>query len=51
MGGIFGNLFDLNRDGEMSGLECGMEFMFLGMLLDLEREKRREYEEENDVEE
>lgn len=29
MSGIFGNMFDLNRDGEMSSFERALEFSFL----------------------
>ena len=32
MPGIFGGLFDLDHDGEMSGFERGLEFMFLDEL-------------------
>ena len=29
MSGIFGNMFDLDHDGEMSSLERALEFSFL----------------------
>ena len=32
MPGNFGGLFDLDHDGEMSGFERGLEFMFLDEL-------------------
>lgn len=32
MPGIFGGLFDLDHDGEMSDFERGLEFMFLDEL-------------------
>ena len=33
MKGIFGNMFDLNHDGNISLLESTMEFIFLNELL------------------
>lgn len=49
MNGIFGSLFDLNGDGEMSSLELGAEFAFLGMILeDEETEDEDEYSDSHD---
>ncbi len=33
MPGIFGNLFDFNRDGKMDALEHGIEFMALQQMM------------------
>lgn len=32
MGGIFGNMFDFNRDGKLDSFECAMEFGFIQSL-------------------
>ena len=40
MKGIFGNLFDLNRDGKLDSIERGMEFSFFNEIMK-EEEKRR----------
>lgn len=29
MGGLFGNMFDFNKDGKVDGFERAMEFMFI----------------------
>lgn len=34
MGGIFGNMFDMNRDGKMDAFERAMELNFLQSLED-----------------
>lgn len=33
MAGLFGNMFDMNRDGKMSGFERAMEFHFMEEML------------------
>ena len=33
MAGLFGNVFDMNRDGKMSGFERAMEFHFMEEML------------------
>lgn len=49
MNGIFGDLFDFNGDSEMSALELGAEFAFLGMILeDEETEDEDEYSDSHD---
>ena len=40
MKGIFGNMFDLNHDGNISLLESTMEFIFLNELLKDPDERR-----------
>ncbi len=42
MKGIFGNMFDLNHDGNISLLESTMEFIFLNELLKDDSEERTE---------
>ena len=37
--GIFGDMFDLNRDGEMSAFERAVEFSFLDEMLNEEDEE------------
>ena len=32
MGGIFGNMFDFDRDGELDSFECAKEFGFIQSL-------------------
>ena len=44
MKGIFGNMFDLNHDGNISLLESTMEFIFLNELLKDDSEERTELE-------
>ena len=44
MKGIFGNMFDLNHDGNISLLESTMEFIFLNELLKDDFEERTELE-------
>ncbi len=36
MNGIFGDMFDLNNDGNLDAFEQGLEFMFLDELMDNE---------------
>lgn len=48
MNGIFGNLFDLNGDGEMSAFELGADFAFLRMLLEDEEDGEDEYSDSDD---
>ena len=48
MNGIFGSLFDLNGDGEMSSLELGAEFAFLGMILEDEEDAEDECSDSDD---
>jgi len=38
MPGIFGNLFDFNRDGKLDALEHGIEFMALQQMMDADKE-------------
>lgn len=45
MKGIFGDLFDLNGDGEMSFTESALEF---AVLSDLMKEDDDDYEEDDD---
>lgn len=43
MAGIFGNMFDFNRDGELNSLERATEFAFLNdMLCEEEAEEPRQ---------
>ena len=44
MKGIFGNMFDLNHDGNICLLESTMEFIFLNELLKDDSEERTELE-------
>ena len=44
-GGIFGNMFDLNRDGKLDAMERAMDFMLFEELT------REEDEEEGDSDE
>ncbi len=44
MKGIFGNLFDLNRDGKMSPMEHAMEFAFLDGVMNASSEAKTELE-------
>ena len=37
MNGIFGNLFDFNRDGRIDSIEKGLEFQFLNERTQFER--------------
>ena len=46
MKGIFGSMFDLNHDGNISLLESTMEFIFLNELLKDDSEERTELENE-----
>lgn len=45
MNGIFGDLFDFNRDGKLDAFEQAAEFSFLNELMD-EEEKREALEAE-----
>jgi hypothetical protein len=45
--GIFGNMFDLNRDGHLSCGEKSLEFMFLEKLSKEEKDKQKQYEKDN----
>lgn len=47
MRGIFGNMFDRNRDGKLDRFERAMEYAFLE---DLEREESSSYDDEEDYE-
>ena len=44
MKGIFGDLFDLNHDGEMSSLERAMELNFLNEMMSTDTEAKSELE-------
>ena len=44
-GGIFGNMFDFNRDGELSAFERAAEFQFFHDVI-LAEDESEEYEEE-----
>ena len=44
MKGIFGDLFDLNHDGEMSSLESAMELNFLNEMMGTDMEAKSELE-------
>ena len=39
MNGIFGNLFDLNGDGEMSAFELGVDFALFSMIMEDEEDE------------
>lgn len=44
MSGLFDDMFDFDRDGEMDSFEKAAEFNFMEDLLDYERsERRREF--------
>ena len=40
--GIFGNLFDLNRDGELDAFEQAAELGFLAEMMEEEDEEKEE---------
>ena len=40
--GIFGNLFDLNRDGELDAFEQAAELGFLAQMMEEEDEEKEE---------
>ena len=46
--GIFGDLFDLNHDGQMDGLETAAEFSFLMNMFEDEKENDEDDEENED---
>ena len=48
MNGIFGNLFDLNGDGEMSAFELGVDFALFSMIMDDEDDDEDEYSDSDD---
>ena len=48
MNGIFGNLFDLDGDGEMSAFELGADLAFLQMILEDEEDAEDEYSDSDD---
>jgi len=45
--GIFGDMFDFNRDGKLDFIEQAAEFAFLDDLIELEKKDNEESEEEN----
>ncbi len=47
-GGIFGNMFDLNRDGKLDAMEQAMDFMLFD---ELTRQEQEDNEEESDNDE
>lgn len=48
MGGIFGNMFDFNRDSKVDGFERAMEYMFLEEMLKDDSDDEDEFDEDND---
>lgn len=49
MAGLFGNMFDMNHDGKMSGFERAMEFHFMEEMLRNEHTGgSSEYEDDDD---
>ena len=46
MGGIFGNMFDFNRDGKLDSFERTMEF---GFIQSLDKEVSGEIYDEDDI--
>ncbi len=48
MKGIFGNLFDFNRDGKMSPLETAMELALLAEMMKEDSEDENSDEEEEE---
>lgn len=45
-GGIFGNMFDLNRDGKLDAMERAMDFMLFEELTKQEEKDEEETDEE-----
>lgn len=41
MAGLFGDMFDLNNDGELDSLERALEYQFMDDLIDEEEQKER----------
>ena len=48
-GGIFGNMFDLNRDGKLDSMERAMEFMVYNKVTEKNYDER-DYDFEEDIE-
>ena len=48
MFGIFGNLFDLNRDGKLDPTEQAMEFAVLQQIIDEEDDENASFSEKTD---
>ena len=48
MGGILGNMFDLNNDGKVDGYEKVMEFMFIEEMLNDDSDDEDIFDEDND---
>lgn len=48
MGGIFGNMFDFNKDGKIDGFERAMEFMFIEEMVKDGSGDEDEFTEDND---
>ena len=49
MGGLFGDMFDLNRDGELNGFERAMEYDFIESM-EREESGRSSYDDEDEEE-
>ena len=50
MDGLFGDMFDMNRDGEMDAFELTMEMEFIESVLDKEYEEDEEDEVRTELE-
>ena len=50
MDGLFGDMFDMNRDGEMDTFELAMEMEFIESVLDKEYEEDEEDEVRTELE-
>lgn len=48
MSGIFGNMFDFNRDGKVDDFERAMEFMFIEEMLKDASDDEGEFDKDND---
>lgn len=48
MGGLFGNLFDLNKDGKIDDFERAMEFMFIEEMMKDDSDDADEFAEDNE---
>lgn len=48
--GLFGGLFDMNDDGELDAIEMTGEMLMLDWLLNGDKEKEEDYEDDSEVE-